>query len=406
MGALNPAVRIVHMPDRNAVGVAVWIVGGSSADPASLAGATHLIEHLTLRRCGGRKRLDLARAIDRLGGVVDAWTSRTALGLEVLTTRDGLSEATALLADAVADPTFERKDVELERRVALAELELARDDPQDSVDEALLTAAWGDHPLARPVIGSEATVRRLTPELLRRHHASLVREGRVLVVAAGELEPIDLKPLTDRLPLATAVRPVQMPALRWAGRKTRLSRAASEQVHVRMAVPVPGVDSPERPVLAVLNRILGGGQSSRLFQRVREEEGLAYDVSSGLVLFGGAGLLEIAWACSPERLAEVDRAVRQEVERLGDSLEDVEVATAIEGLVRGRALDADEVGARATLEAAWLVERGRPMSLTEAESELRRVCRDDVVQLARTVLRPERAAVAVCGPEGAGERVA
>lgn len=394
------------MPDREAAGVAVWVVGGSSADPAPLAGATHLIEHLTLRRCGGRERLDLARAVDRLGGVVDAWTSRITLGLEVVTTKDGLQEAAALLADAVAAPTFEREDVELERRVALAELELARDDPQDAVDEALLTAAWGDHPLARPVIGSEATVRCLTPELLRRHHACLVREGRVLVVAAGEVEPADLKPLTDRLPLATAVRPVRTPALRWAGRRTFLFRVASEQVHVRMAVEVPGVDSPERPVLEVLNRILGGGQSSRLFQRVREEEGLAYDVSSGLVLFRGGGLLEIAWACSPERLAAVDRAVRQEIERLGDSLEDVEVTTAVEGLVRGLTLDADEVGARAALEAAWLVERVRPLSLAEAENELRRVRRDEVVRLARAVLRPERAAVAVCGPEGAGERVA
>ncbi len=400
------ALRIVRMPGREAACLSVWITGGAAADPEPLAGATHLLEHLTLRRCGARDRLGLARTVDRLGGAVDAWTSHMAMGVEALTTRDGVPEAARLLADAVTEPTFAEEDVELERRVALAELELARDDPQDSVEEALVAAAWGEHPLARPVIGTEASVRRLTPEALRRHHAGLLVPGRVLVVAAGDLEGEALAPLTERLPLGAGVAVPPLPAPSWVGRRIGLTRAGSEQVHVRLALPVPGVESPSRPAVSVLNRILGGGQSSRLFQRVREEEGLAYDVSSGLILHRGAGLLEIAWACTPERLRAVEAAVRQEVDRLPGTLLAEEVEVAVEGLVRGLVLDAEEVGGRAALEAAWLLERGRGFDLEEAVAELRAVRRDQVAGLAEEVLRLHGAAVAVCGPEGAGELVA
>ncbi len=402
----SQTLRVIRMPGRETACLSVWITGGAASDPAPLAGATHLLEHLTLRRCGRRDRLGLARTVDRLGGAVDAWTSHIAMGVEAVTTRDGAREAARLLADAVTSPTFAAGDVELERRVTLAELELARDDPQDSVEEALLAAAWGDHPLARPVIGSEATVRRLTPESLMEHHASLLVPGRVLVVAAGEVAPEALAPLLERLPLGAAALVPPLPVPRWLGRRVTLSRPGSEQFHVRLAVPAPGVESPLRPALAVLNRILGGGQSSRLFQRIREEEGLAYDISSGLVLYHGAGLLEIAWACAPERLAAVQRAVHQEVERLSATITGEEVEVAVEGLVRGLMLDADEVGGRAALEAGWLLERGRAFDLEEAVAELRAVGPAGVARVAEEVLRLERAAVAVCGPEGAGERVA
>ncbi len=394
------------MPDREAACVSVWIVGGSSADPASLAGATHLLEHLTLRRCGGRDRLSLARTVDRLGGAVDAWTSHVAMGVETTTTRDGVRDAAELLADAVTAPTFAAEDVELERRVTLAELELARDDPQDSVEEAVLAAAWGRHPLARSVIGSEATVRRLTPDVLRRHHASLLVAGRVLVVAAGELDAEDLAPLVSRLPLGRKVQAPVLAVPKWMGRRTVLTRAGSEQVHVRLALSVPGVESPLRPAVVVLNRILGGGQSSRLFQRIREEEGLAYDVSSGLALYHGAGLLEIAWACAPDRLKAVEGAVREEIERLPVTLTEDEVGVAVEGLARGLVLDADEVTERAALEAASLLERESPFDLGRSVMELRSVRRMEIAALARDVLTLDRAAMAVCGPAGAGELVA
>ena len=166
------------MSGRRTVAAGVWITRGSAHDPDDIAGATHLVEHLTLRSCGGRDRRSLALAIDRLGGEVDAWTSSELMGVSVNTTVDALDEALDLLVDAILTPTFAPDDVALELRVTEAELELMADDPGERVEEALLRAAWGDHPLARPVIGTRESLARLTPAVLERHHEMLVRPGR------------------------------------------------------------------------------------------------------------------------------------------------------------------------------------------------------------------------------------
>jgi predicted Zn-dependent peptidase len=136
---------------RETVAAGVWVTRGAAHDPQPIAGATHLVEHLTLRACGPHDRHSLALAVGRLGGEVDAWTSSELMGISVNTTVDAIDDALDLLVDAVLSPTFEPDDVELEQRVTRAELELVADDPAERVGEALLQAAWGAHPLARPV---------------------------------------------------------------------------------------------------------------------------------------------------------------------------------------------------------------------------------------------------------------
>ncbi len=328
------------------------------------------------------------------------------MGIEITTTSDGVREAAALLADAVLEPTFREADIDLERRIALAEIALTRDDPQDIADESSLRAAWGSHPLARPVIGTEETLAALTPEVLVRRHRSLVRSGGVLAVAVGDLEMEDLRPLLDRLPLdRPLVRRLPGPPS-WQGGRVVRARPAAEQAYVRMAFPAPGSDAPERAVLAVLNRILGGGQSSRLFQRVREEEGLAYDIASGIVAYPGSGLLEIGWGCDPARLNAVREVVAEEIERFAGTVGSDDVDVAVEGMLRGLAIDADDVAGRAALEAGWLFEHGEVFSVERAEGEIRAVTVEAVQALARRVLDTARMAMAIVGPEETVERVA
>ena len=129
------------MAGRRTMAAGVWITRGAAHDPAPIAGATHMVEHLTLRRCGEHDRRSLALAVDRLGGEVDAWTSSELMGVSINTTVDALGDALDLLAEAVLTPTFEPEDVELERRVTHAELDLVADDPAERVEEVLLSAA-------------------------------------------------------------------------------------------------------------------------------------------------------------------------------------------------------------------------------------------------------------------------
>jgi predicted Zn-dependent peptidase len=401
-----PALLLQNMRGRETVAAGVWITRGAAYDPQIIAGATHLVEHLTLRACGPHDRRSLAMAIDRLGGEVDAWTSSELMGVSVNTTVDAVGEALELLVDAVLSPTFKPEDVELERRVTRAELELVADDPAERVSEALLKAAWGDHPLARPVIGTTKSLDAITPEVLERHHAALVQPGGMLAAVVGDVAPEEVERRLARLPLDREPAVPELPPLEWQGGRLDFSRAGTDQVHARIAFESMAASDARVPALAVLNRTLGDGAASRLFQRLREEEGLTYDIWSGPVLWRLGGFLEIGWACAPQAFADSWTLVLEELARISGDLAEDEVEVAKEGILRGLRLDLEAPAARCALDVGEVLERRRRFDPEVACRELQTVTPDDVRRLAAEILRTDRRASAVCGPEGAATRVA
>jgi predicted Zn-dependent peptidase len=394
------------MPGRETVAGGVWITRGAAYDPPPVAGATHLVEHLTLRACGTHDRRTLARAIDRLGGEVDAWTGSELMGISVNTTTDAIGDALDLLVDAVLSPTFEPDDVELERRVTRAELELVADDPAERVGEALLKAAWGEHPLARPVIGTLETLEALTSETLRNHHAALVQPGGMVAAVVGDVSPDEVVSRLSRLPLEQVPTTPELPPLSWVGAHLDLSREGTDQVHARLAFEALAVSDPRIPALVVLNRTLGDGASSRLFQRLREEEGLTYDIWSGPVMWRLGGFLEVGWACVPQAFSDSWRLVLDELDRISRDLAEEEVEVAKEGILRGLRMDMESPGARCSLDVGEMLERKRRFNPAVVCRELEAVTHDEVIRLAAEILRPDSSASAVCGPEGAAIRVA
>ena len=396
----SPALLIQHLPGRETVAAGVWITRGSAPESDELAGATQLVEKLTLRRCGGRDRHELAALVDRLGGDVDAWTGSEMMGVSLTTTAEAIGDGLDLLVDAVADPSFEPEDLELERRVILAELELLHDDPSELVEEALLRAAWDGHSLARPVIGTRESVRSLDAETLRAHHRDLIAPGRLVVAVAGDLNGLDANGRLDRLGLGTEpVRP-ELPPLEWQGLRETVTRSWADQVHTRMAFEAIASGDDRLAALSVLNRLLGVGAASRLFQKLREGEGLTYDIWSALSVRGPGGLLEIGWACAPGVNHQVWDMVVAEVERLAKDLDPDEVEVAREGLLRGLRMDSDLPVARCAMDVAEVLDRGRRFDLATIKTELGAVTTDQVRDLAQSILRPEHMAAAVCGPEG------
>lgn len=402
----SPALLLQRMPGRETVAAGVWITRGSAHDPQPIAGATHLVEHLTLRACGPHDRRSLALAVDRLGGEVDAWTSSELMGVSINTTVDAIEEALDLLVDAVLSPTFERDDVELERRVTRAEIELVADDPAERVGEALLQAAWGEHPLARPVIGTIETLEAISPKILKKHHAELVRPGGMVAALAGDVDPGVVAERLARLPLGLEPEAPELPPLGWRGGHQDLSREGTDQVHARLAFEALAVSDPRVPALVVLNRTLGDGAASRLFQRLREDEGLTYDIWSAPVAWRPGGFLEVGWACSPPAFPDSWRLVLEELERISSDIRKDEVEVAKEGLLRGLRMDMESPAARCSLDVGEVLERGRRFDPVVACRELEAVTRDDVRRLAAAILRTDRRASAVCGPEGVATRVA
>lgn len=395
-----PSLLVHSTPGRKTVTAGVWIGSGSAHEPDDLAGATHLVEHLMLRRCGGRDRFELARTVDRLGGDVDAWTSAEVMGVSIQTTTDAVGEALDLLVDAILEPTFRQDDVELERRVSLAELELLRDDPAENVEEGIQEAAWGNHPLARPVIGAKESLTRLTPEALRRHHRDMVRPGRVLAAVAGDVDRREVVRRLDRLPLAVPLEPATLPPLVWIGARRVIERAGADQVHARMAFPSVAAGDPAAIPVGVLNRILGVGSTSRLFQRLREVEGLTYDIWSSSALRRCGGLLEIGWTCSPAVFRDVWLLVEEELRRIAVDLVDDEVEVALEGIVRGLDMDSELQAARCAMDVGEVLDRGRRFDQEQTREEILAVTPSHIRELAAGMFRTECMATAVCGPDG------
>jgi predicted Zn-dependent peptidase len=403
--ALPPALLVHPTRGRRTAICGVWITYGSAHEPASLAGATHLVEHLTLRRCGNHDRRTLAEIVDRLGGGVDAWTGFELMGVSVATTVDALAEGIALLTDAVLEPSFDPADVELERRVVRAELELIADDPNERVEEGLLRAAWGEHSLARPVIGSAETLDRLSCDTLRRHHESMIQPGRVLAAVVGDVEPAWAAEQLSRLPLESFPSPPELPELVWRGSRGVVPGNGNDQVHARIAFPAMRSGDPRVVELRVLNRILGFGASSRLFQRLREEEGLTYEIWSAPVLRRLGGLLEIGWTCAPTVFDEVWRMVDEEMRRFASSIGDDELEVAKEGIRRGLAIDAESPAERCAMDVAEILEHGRPFDYEKVTAEIEAVTTGRLRELAAELLQPEKMGAAVCGPSGFEVRV-
>jgi predicted Zn-dependent peptidase len=228
----------------------------------------------------------------------------------------------------------------------------------------------------------------------------------VLAAVAGDVETDRLKSLFDRLPLTSPVSPPPLPPMVWHGRQRTVHRNGNDQVHVRLAFPAVSLIDPDAVAVTVLNRILGVGSSSRLFQRLREVEGLTYDIWSSPMLRRGGGLLEVGWACAPSVFSDVWRLVEEEMRRLAVDLDPDEVEVAKEGIERGLAMDSEVPAARCAMDVSEVLEKGRRFDPEVTLDAVRGVTTDRVRELAARMLRRDRMASAVCGPNGLSAQVA
>lgn len=387
-------------PDGATAAVGAWVRGGAAIEPTSLAGITHMIEHLLLRRCGARGPRAIAELTDSLGGDVDAFTTHEGCAVTAHVAVEQLAEATDLVLDAVFRPCFEAEDVDLERRVIQAEFDLVDDSPSEVAAERALEACWGDHPLARPVLGQREIVERLRPRQLAAYHRRhFVASELVLVVVAPSDVRADLESRCAALPRG-AVRPQTAVAPRWHRGVVTDIRDGLEQVYANLVLPGLPVGDAEQVTLGVLDQILGGGSSSRLFAEVRDRLALVYEIGTSIYSARTAGVLEVAFS-APLRNVEVCwdtvLAVLDKVGREGCS--DREVALARQALTAGVVLGTEGSDAMMEAHAGEWIARGRRFDRTAICREIAAVTPERVRDLAQRLIRLDTLAGAVCGSE-------
>lgn len=400
---LPGGLRVVteRVPHVRSASVGVWVGVGSRDEGRSVAGAAHFLEHLLFKSTPTRSAVDIARAVDAVGGELNAFTAKehTCYYAHVLDT--DLELGLDLVADVVLRGRCAIEDVEVERDVVLEEIAMRDDDPEDTLGDEFLSAMFGEHPVGRPVIGSVDSVSAMSRGQLQSFHQRRYTPERMVVAVAGNVDHDEVVALT-RAHFGPRLAAGRDPVAPRGGRGRipgkpglRMIHRDSEQSHLLLGVRTPGRHWEHRWALAVLNTALGGGLSSRLFQQIRESRGLAYSVYSTVDSFADGGALSVYAGCLPERFAEVaalTTEVLAEVAGNGITAEECRIA---QGSLRGAlVLGLEDSASRMNRIGRNELNYGEPRALSESLAQIEAVTLEQVNAVAAKLLsRPYGAAV-------------
>jgi predicted Zn-dependent peptidase len=384
------------VPGVRSVSLGIWIGVGSRDETPAQAGAAHYLEHLLFKGTGTRTAASIAEDFDSVGGDLNAFTAKehTCYYAQVLDT--DLELAVRVLADVVTDALLAPADVEIERGVVLEEIAMRDDDPEDLLGELFDEALFGEHPLGRPVIGSEESIRGMSREVLHEFWRGRYTTPEMIVAAAGNLVHDEVVELVGSALSAAAARAGAdaAPAVPREGRlelppvpRLVLRSEHGEQAHLMLGVPGVGRHDRRRSALSVLNTALGGGPSSRLFQEVRERRGLAYSVYSQHTGYADAGVLSVYAGCAPDRLGEVAEVIRTVLADVASGgMTPAEVTRAQGNLRGGLVLGLEDTPSRMNRLGRSELDHGRQRTIAESLDRISAVTVDEVTELARELL--------------------
>ena len=290
--ALDNGIRLVteSMGHVRSVSLGVWLTRGSRHETDEDSGIAHFVEHMLFKGTASRTAEDIAQAVDSIGGQLDAFTAKEYASYYVKVLDEHLPLAVDILSDIVLRPAFHEVDIEREKKVILEEIKMVEDTPDDLVHELFTQAFWEGHPLGRPILGTKESVEALTQQRLRDHFRGAYAAENVIISAAGNLEHAKLREALER---AFGSMPVN--GIKQNGGpphvvpKVIIRNKELEQSHVCLGASSYPQNHSARYASYVLNTMLGGSMSSRLFQNIREKRGLAYSVFSGINAYRDAG---------------------------------------------------------------------------------------------------------------------
>jgi predicted Zn-dependent peptidase len=380
--------------------VGVWVRSGSRHEDASLNGISHFIEHTLFKGTRNRTSRQIAIESDAIGGNVDAFTAREVASYYVKVLDEHLPRAFDLLADLVTAPLFDDEELDRERNVVLEEIKMVEDTPDDLVHETFVLNFWPDHPLGRSILGTADTLATFDHDRVTDYFASVYTPRNLVVSGAGNIEhdPFvemiaqGLGDLPDREAKVKADSPR-------AARPQIVMNKDLEQAHLMLGTPSPSMLSEDRYAIFVLNTILGGGMSSRLFQTIREDRGLAYAVFSGVNSYTDAGYMSMYAATSPEHLAKVIRLGIEEFQKIKtEPVSGAELERAKGQLKVSTMLSLESTSSRMSNLARQEIFFQRQFTLDEIIERVDRVSSEDVLRVAGEIFDGRSLSVTALGP--------
>jgi predicted Zn-dependent peptidase len=408
------AVLTEHMPNLRSCTVGVWIRRGSRHERAEANGICHFIEHAVFKGTRRRTALDIAVESDRLGGIFDAYTTHELTGFSLKVVDAALPQAFDLLADMLLSPRFDPEDLEREQRVIIEEMKMVEDTPEEFLTELFSAAFYPGHPLGRPIEGTADTVLTFDRARTIRHHAAAYAPRNLVIAAAGNVNHDELVGLAERAFAAAPPSSDAPPAgdsqaaaaddPEGGGRPSPAApillerKKELEQAHLLIAAPWPSARHEDRYAASLLASVIGGGTSSRLWQSVREERGLAYSVGAAGSGFTDAGILQLYAGTSPEQLDEVLDLSLAELRRAArEPVSGEELRLAKDQSISSILLGLESTSARAGTLARQEIVHGRRTPPEEIIRRVEAATPDDLLRVAREHLKTEHIAVGALG---------
>jgi predicted Zn-dependent peptidase len=389
------------VPTVRSVAIGIWLRGGSRQESKSENGITHFLEHMVFKGTSHRTAEEIARSADSIGGHLDAFTAKEFTSFSVKVLDEHVPRAFDVLADLVKNPLLREDHVEKESQVIQEEIKMVEDTPDDLVHEIFLANYWRGHSLGRPILGTRDTVGSFDRKRLVDYFGRHYTPKNMIIAAAGHLEHSRIVDLVAKefgdLPPGRAVpcdhAPVPHPAIGTHHKKNL------EQAHICLGTPAYPHTHKKRYAAYVLSTVLGGGMSSRLFQKIREERGLVYAVFSGLSAFRDTGYLSVYAGTSKENVRQVVDLIVEEFKQLKTKLlPDEELQRAKDYLKGSMLLGLESTGSRMSNLARQEIYFGGYTTLDEIARRVDGVTQDHVIEVAREIFDPKRLALTVLGP--------
>jgi predicted Zn-dependent peptidase len=388
------------MPQVRSVTIGVWLTRGSRHESEAQSGIAHFVEHMLFKGTATRTAEDIAQAIDSIGGQLDAFTAKEYASYYIKVLDEHLPLAVELLSDIVLRPAFAPDDIEREKKVILEEIKMVEDTPDDLVHELFTQHFWEGHPLGRPILGSPETVESFTAESLRRYFSNAYIAPNIVISAAGNLEHAHVRDLVTRafadLPATGETMSEDAPRVipQVITRTKEL-----EQSHVCLGTTSYPQDHDDRYVSYILNTVLGGSMSSRLFQNIREKRGLAYAVFSGLSAYRDAGNITIYAGCANDAVDQVIELCVEELRQMKQApVPEAELRRSKDHLKGSLMLSLENTASRMSHLARQEIYFDRHFGLDETLSGVERVTSEDVQRVARDLFANGSLAATVLGP--------
>ena len=381
------------------VSIGVWLARGSRHEPSEQSGIAHFVEHMLFKGTATRSAEDIAQTIDSIGGQMDAFTAKEYASYYIKVLDEHLPLAVEVLSDIVMRPAFAPDDLEREKKVVLEEIKMVEDTPDDLVHELFVERFWHDHPLGRPILGTKETVESFTVDGLRRYFETVYTAPTLIIAVVGNIEHQAARALVEKHfgGLPTSSQPITDAPPRVVP-SVLVRNKELEQSHVCLGTRGYQQDHADRYSSYILNTILGGSMSSRLFQNVREKRGLAYAVFSGLSAYRDAGSMTIYAGCANDAVAELIDVVIAEIRRLRDEpLPESELRRSKDHLKGSLMLNLESTSSRMSHLARQEIYFDRHFGLDETLAGIEAVTTAEVQRVARDLFADGGLAATVLG---------